>query len=129
MRTLGIEVITRPIEIHRQKIDRIRTILLAVRLALDEQHLLSNPVRGVRFFRIAEPKIIFPKRDRRQLRISAYRTRDDSLLYAEATRVLDKLDTHNCVLVEKLSRLISIGTDPADDSSQMNQDFGTHLRE
>ena len=42
---LQIEVVPRPVEIHRQQEDRIQPILLAVRLALDHERLLGDPVR------------------------------------------------------------------------------------
>ena len=44
---LEIEVVARTVEVHRQQEDAVEPVLLAVRLALHEHHLLGEPVGRV----------------------------------------------------------------------------------
>src|SRR5207247_7773466 len=66
-----IEVVVRPVQIDGQQVDGAEAVLLAVRLPLDEQHLLRHAVRRVGLLRVPVPEIALEKRDRRQLRIRA----------------------------------------------------------
>ena len=39
----GIEVVARAVEVDREQVDRVEAVLLAVGLALHQQHLLGSP--------------------------------------------------------------------------------------
>ena len=58
----GIEVVAGPVEVHRDEVDDVEAVLLAVGLALDEQHLLGEAVRRVRLLGVAVPEVVLAER-------------------------------------------------------------------
>ena len=46
VRGLGVKVVARTVQVHGEQKDRVEPILLAVRLALDQQHLFGEPGTG-----------------------------------------------------------------------------------
>jgi hypothetical protein len=74
MRGRQVEVITRTVQIHRQKENGIEAILLAISLRLHQHHLLGEAVGSICFFGVADPQIIFLERDRREFGICTDRT-------------------------------------------------------
>ena len=119
-----IEVVVRPVQVHRQQVDRVHAALRAIRLPLHQQHLLGDAVWRVGFFRIAVPEIPLHKRNRRELRIRADRSHADELLHARQSRVLHRQRAHHDVLIEESSRRLAIGADAADDRREMDDDIG-----
>src|SRR5439155_13547353 len=67
VRRLKVEVVPRTVEVDRDQVDAREPELLTVCLQLDQQRLLGDPVRGVRFLRVALPQVLFAERDRREL--------------------------------------------------------------
>ena len=126
---VGIEVVVRPVEIHRQQMDGVEPVLLAVRLPLHEQHLLGDAVRRVRLFRIAVPQVALEKRHRRQLGIRADRADADELLHAGQPRVLHRQRAHHHVLVEEAARRLAVRADAADDGGEMHDDVRPRVLE
>ena len=120
MRRFHIEVIARPVEVHRQQKDRVHGVLLAVGLALDKQRLLGDTVPGVGFFGVAVPEVLLAKRHQRELRIRANRPENSRLLNAVAPSGLDELDAHDRVVVEKASGVGAICADSAYNRGQVN---------
>ncbi len=55
MAGLEVEVVARSVEVHRQEEDAVETVLLAVRLKLDEERFLCHTVRRVRLLGISVP--------------------------------------------------------------------------
>src|SRR5204862_503865 len=66
-----IEVVLWAVQVHRHRKDRIEIVLLAVRLGLDQQHLLRQPIRRVRLLRVAFPDVFLAEWHRRVLRVGA----------------------------------------------------------
>ena len=66
------------------QVDDVEAVLLAVGLALDEQHLLGEAVRRVRLLRVAVPEVVLAERHRRELRVRADGADLDELLDAGA---------------------------------------------
>ena len=61
MGSVGVEIITRPVEVYWYQIDGIKSKLLPICLALDEKHLLGKPIRRISFLGIAIPEMLFFK--------------------------------------------------------------------
>ncbi len=68
---MQIEIIARAVEIHRQQIDRVEAVLLAIGLAHDQQRFLGDAVGGVGLFGISVPQFGFVEGDGREFRIGA----------------------------------------------------------
>src|SRR5256885_7941764 len=73
MRRGRVEVVARSVEVHGEDHRGIEAVLLAISLALDEKHLLREPVRRVRLLGISVPDVVLTKRDRGELRVRANR--------------------------------------------------------
>ena len=80
VRALGVEVVPRPVEIHRDQVDAAHPEFLPVRLELHQERLLRDAVRRVRLLGVAGPEIVFAERDGRELRVGADRPDADELL-------------------------------------------------
>ena len=57
-----VEVVARAVQVHGDEVDDVEAVLLAVRLALDEQHLLGQPVGRVRLLGVAVPEVVLVER-------------------------------------------------------------------
>ena len=91
-------------------------------LALDQQHLLGEAVRGVRLLRVAAPQVFLVERHGRELRVGADGADLDELGDAGQTGLLHQLDAHDRVLVEEATRVLAIGADAADDGGEVDDD-------
>ena len=100
-----VEVVARAVQVGRQQVDGVEAVLLAVRLRLDQQHLLGQAVRRVGLLGIARPQVVFAERHRGELGIGADRADRDELLHAGQPRLLHQLGAHDQVLVEELARV------------------------
>ncbi len=120
MRVLQVDVVAGAVQVHRQKIDRIEPVLLAVRLRLDQQHLLGKAVGRVGLFRVSVPKVVFRKRDRSEFRVGANRPHLHDFLDVVVTRLLDDLDAHDRVVIEERSRIVPVRSDAANPSGEVN---------
>src|SRR5439155_20468467 len=124
VRALGVEIVARAVKVNGQQVDRVETVLRAVRLSLDQQHLLCEPVRRVGLLRVPVPKVFLAKRDGGELRIRADRPDGDELRDAVLPRLLHKFDPHDRVVVKEFPGPRPIGADPADYGSQVDHDVG-----
>ena len=77
VRRARVEVVVRAVEIDRQQMDGIQAVLLPVGLALNEEHLLGEPIGSVGLFGVAVPEVVLPERHRRELRVGADRSDGD----------------------------------------------------
>ena len=94
---------------------------ITVRLRLHEEHLLRQPIGGIRLFRIAVPHIVFAEGNRCELWICAYRSGNNYLRHLGKSARLEQLDPHNRVLVEKAAWRGLVSPDAADHRGKMNQ--------
>ena len=67
MRGLQIKVISGTIKVRWKQKNCIEAVLVAVCLGLDQHHFFGQPVRRIRLFRIAVPKVVFFEGHRREL--------------------------------------------------------------
>ena len=123
-----IEVIVWSVKVDRQEEDGIHTVLLTVRLALDQQRFFRDTIWRVGLLRVAVPQVPLTKRHRGELWIRADRPKYDSFLHSVAPGCLDDLDAHNGVLVEEASGVGTIGADSTHDRGQVNQYVGPMFR-
>ena len=120
MRTGGVEIIPGTIEVDGDQVDRVEIVLLTIRLALHEKHLLGEPVRRVRFLGVTVPKILLAEWYWREFRIGAHRTDRHKLRDTCESGLFHQLEAHNRVLVEETTGVLTIRTDPADYRRQVN---------
>ena len=62
-----IIVVSEPIEADRQKVDAVEAVLLPVRLQLDKQHPLSQPVGGFGLLGVPVPEVFLLEGGRGEL--------------------------------------------------------------
>ena len=111
-----------PVQVDRDQIDDVEAVLRPIGLALDEQHLLGQAVRGVGLLRVAVPEVVLVERHRRELRVGADRPDRDELVDAGQAGGLHQLDAHDRVLVEEPARVLAVGADAADDGGEVDDD-------
>src|SRR5687768_5377619 len=116
MGCLQVEIVAGSIKVDRQQINSVHAVLLAVRLALNEQCLLGNSIRRVRLFRIAIPERFFAEWYRREFRVGTRGARHDGLCDAVTPGVFEQLNAHDGILVKELPRIAPVRTDSPDDS-------------
>ena len=85
-----VEIVTRAVQVDRQEVDTAEAVLFAVGLKHHQKRFLRDPIRRVRFFRIAGPEISLTKRHRCELRVGADGANLDELLDAATTSMLDQ---------------------------------------
>ena len=124
MRGSRVEVVTRPVEVDREKVDGIEAVLLPVRLSLHQQHLLGQPVGRVRLFGVAVPQVVFLERDGRELGVRTDRPDRDELLDAGEAGFLHQLGAHHQVVEEEGAGVFPVEADAAHPGRQMNHGVG-----
>ena len=67
------------VEVNRQQVNGVEVILLPVGLSLDQQHLLSQPIRRICLLGITVPQVFFMERHRRELGIRTHCAQDYAL--------------------------------------------------
>lgn len=77
----GVEIVPGAVEVYGQQEDGVKAILLAIGLALHQQHLLGEAVGCVGFFGIAVPEVFFFEWDGGELGISADGAQGYELFY------------------------------------------------
>ena len=65
MAGMQVEIIAGSVQIHRQQIDRVQSVLLPIALTHHQQRFFGDAVRGVGDFGETVPEIRFFERDRR----------------------------------------------------------------
>ena len=129
MRTLGVEVVARAIQVHRHQIDGVEAVLVAVSLGLDQKHLLGQTIGGVGLFGIAVPELFLAERHRGELGVGADRADGEELGNASLTGLLDELDAHDGVVVEETSGVGPVGPDATDDGRKVDDQIRLTGRE
>jgi len=81
---------------------------------------LASPYGALVSFGIASPEVVFAKRHRRELGISAYGTDGDEFLDSAQARLLHQLDAHDEVFIKEAPGVLAIGADPADHGREMD---------
>ena len=122
--SLEVEVVAGAVQVHRQQVDGVHAVLVAVGLGLDQQQLLGQPVGGVGLLRVAVPQGGLAERHRGVLGVGADRARDHHLGDPGDPAGLQQLDAHERVLVEEPARLVPVGADPADHRGQVHDRVG-----
>ena len=84
---------------------------------------LANPYGALVSSGIAVPQVVLPERHRRELGIRADRADLDELLHAPQARLLHEGDAHDGVVMEEAARVLPVGTDAADDRSEVDDDI------
>src|SRR5215467_11665257 len=101
MRRVQIKIIVWSIKIYREQKNCVEIVLLAICLSLHKQHLLREPIRSVRFFRISVPEVFLIKWNRCELRIRTNRADRYELLNTIPAPVLHQLGTHYEIVVKE----------------------------
>jgi hypothetical protein len=127
MGTLEIKIVTRTIKINGHQKNRIESILLIVGLALNKKHFLGQAVGGVGFLRVTIPQIYFLKWNRRVLWVTTDCSEGHKFLNFMQVRFMDKLDSHDCVIIKEFSGVFEISSDATDNSGEVNDDVGLLL--
>ena len=120
MGAVGIEVVTRAIQIRRKQEDAVETVLSSIGLSLNQQQLLGDAVRRVCFFRVPIPQVILAKGDGRELGVGAYRAQDYHLVDTRSPTLVNELSAHHQVVVQVGGRVHSVRSDSPDPCGQMN---------
>ena len=84
VRAGGVEVVPRAVEVDGDEVDAVEAVLLAVGLALDEEHFLGEAVGGVGFLGVAVPEVVFAEGDGGEFGIAADGADGDEFLDAGA---------------------------------------------
>jgi hypothetical protein len=122
-----VEVVARAVQVRRDHEGRVEPVLLAVRLRLDQEHLLREAVGGVRLLRVAAPQVLLSERDGRELRVRAHGADDHELADARTPRLVDEVDAHHGVREEEASRVHPVRADAADDGRRMDHAGGLRV--
>jgi len=102
------------------KEDRVEVVLLAIRLGLDEEHLLREPIGGIGLLGITRPEVLLTKRDGSELRGSAD---GDELPDACQAGFFQGLGPHHEVFVEEAAGILPVRADASDDGSGVDHDL------
>ena len=121
----GVEVVPRTVEIHRHHHRRSEPVLPPVGIEHHEQRLLGDAVRCVRDFWITVPEVVLPERNGTIPRIRADGAGMDELLEPDPARMLDEMEPHRHVGVEKTPRCRPVRTDATDLRGQVDDDIRT----
>ena len=73
----GVEVVARAVEVDGEEVDGVDAVLVAVGLALDQEHFLGDAVGGVGLLGVAVPEVVFPEGDGGELGVGADGAEDD----------------------------------------------------
>ena len=119
-----VEVVSRPIEVHRQQRDDARAVLPSVGLALHHHRFLGEAIRRIRLFRISVPEVVFAERHRCELGKRADRAHVHKLADATFASFFQKEDAHDGILVEVFSGVLEVGADAPDDRGEVHNDIG-----
>jgi len=90
---------------------------------LDKQHLFYKPIRGIYLFRIPVPEVVFLKWHRGEPGVRTYGPDDHTLPNILLSGGFDQLDTHDCILVEKLGGTSLVVSDSADPCGKVDNDI------
>jgi len=121
--TLGIEIVARTVKVDWQEIDRIKPVLLPVRLCLHEERLLCNPVRGIGLFRVPVPELVLAKWYRSELGVGTDCSKNYALLHTLLPCCLNDLDAHDCVVIEEFPGIVLVEPDAADFCGKVDDDI------
>jgi len=125
VRTLGIEVVAGPVEVHREEVDGIEPVLLPVCLALDEEHLLGKAIWGVCLLGVTVPEVFLPEWDGGELRVGTDRPHNNALFDILLPGSLDDLDPHHRVVIEEGRRVLPVESNAADAGREVDDDIDT----
>jgi len=114
VRRVWLEIVARAIQIDRQQEDAVEAILLAIRLALHQQHLFRQAIGGVGLLWIAVPKVLFLERYGREFGVGANRADGNEFFDAAPPSFLHQLNTHDEVIIEELAGPLTIDSNAAD---------------
>ena len=122
--SLQVEVVARAIEIDRQQVDEVAAVLLPVGLGLHQEHFFGQAIRGIGFFGVAVPEVVFLEGHGGVFGIGADGADDDDFFCARAPGGLQQGDAHDGVGVEEPAGVFPVGADAAADGGQMDEDVG-----
>ena len=109
--------------------DRVEAVLLAVRLAADEQRLLRDPVGSVRLLRVALPESVFLEGHGRVLGIRADGAGDHELSDLVDAALLEHVRAHDEVRVPVAPGVGPVRSDAADLGGQVEDEVGLRILE
>ena len=116
------KVVEGAVEVRRHQVDGVGTVLLPVRLRLDQKHLLGEAVRGVRLFGVAVPDVVLAEWHGSELRVAADGPAGDELAQAHAARMFKEVRAHHEVVVEEVAGMLAVGADAPHDGGEMDHD-------
>ena len=91
---LGVEVVPRSVQIHRDQVDAVERVLSFVGGQHDAERTLGDTVGGVGLLRIPRPQIVLSKRNRAMFGIGADRTDQHELLDAAQPGLFNHVQAH-----------------------------------
>jgi len=124
---LQIKVVAWAVEIHREQIDGVHTVLLAVGLAHSEEGFFGDAVGGVGFFGEAVPEVVFLKRHGRELGVGADGADLDEFPDFVDACLFDEVESHGHVGEEEAAGVFAVGADAADFGGEVDDDVGFDL--
>jgi len=125
----GVEIVPRAVEIDGDEIDGVEAVLLAIGLALDEEHLLGEAVGGVGLLRVAVPEFVLMEGNGGVFRVGADGADGDEFGDAGAASLFDEEHAHHGVVVEEGARILAVGADASDDGGEMDDDVRVGISE
>jgi hypothetical protein len=123
----GSKFVAGAVEVHGQEVDDVHAVLLAVGLALHQQHLLGDPVGRIRLLGIAVPQALLAEGDGGELGIRADGADADDLGHAREAALLEEVGPHHHVVEEERARVLAVRADAPDPGRQMDDDVGPGL--
>ena len=129
VRRLSVEIVARPVEIDRNQIDAVESVLRAIRIEHDAQRALGHAVGGVGFLGLTGPQVVLAEGNRAVLGVRAHRAHLDEFLDVPSARLLNQMQAHSHVGIEESSGLLLIRADAAHFGGQMNDNVRRRLVE
>ena len=124
-----IELVARAVHVRGQQVDDVLSVLLPVRLRVNEHRFLGNAVRSIRLFGEAGPEVVLFERDLGELRVRADRSQQDRLGHLSLPSLLEEERPHEQVRHVEVRGMLHVGADPADACRQMDHEIGIGVLE
>ena len=122
MRSVRIEIVGGSVQVDRQQINGIESVLLAICLRLNEKHFFGESVRSIRLFRIPIPQVFFFERHWGEFWISANRPYCNKFRNSGLPGHFHELCAHHEVVIEEFSGIGAVGSYAADSGGEVNDE-------
>ena len=126
VRGLQVEVVPRAIQVHRQHIGALQSVLSVVTIQHHHGGLLGDAVGRIGLLWVAVPEVLLPERHRRELGVGADGSGLHELLDAVHARPFDQVQGHGHVRVEVATRVRHVGADATHLGRQVHHHLRSH---